>query len=86
LIGAVTRSATGGDTLGVQEVTRRGVAVVLLSLGLGRLPLPTRALEVRDKAPDFLLHSSMGETVRLSDDQGKKPVWRCFFQAAFSGV
>jgi hypothetical protein len=68
--------------MGVQEVTRHGVAVLLLSIGLGLLPLPTRALE----APDFLLHSTMGESVRLSDDQGKRPVLRFFFQAAFSGV
>jgi hypothetical protein len=72
--------------MGVQEVTRHGVAVLLLSIGLGLLPLPTRALEVGDKAPDFLLHSTMGESVRLSDDQGKRPVLRFFFQAAFSGV
>ena len=71
--------------MGVQEVTRRSVAVVLLSIGLGLLPLPTRALEVGDKAPDFLLHSTMGETVRLSDYQGKKHVL-LFFQAAFSSV
>jgi hypothetical protein len=72
--------------MGVQEVTRRGVAVVLLSIGLGLLPLPTRALEVGDKAPDFLLHSSMGKTARLSDYPGKKPVVRFSFQAAFTGV
>jgi AhpC/TSA family len=72
--------------MGVQEVTRRDVAVVLLSMGLGLLPLPTRALEVGDQAPDFLLHSTMGETVRLSDYQGKKHVLLFFFQAAFTGV
>jgi AhpC/TSA family len=72
--------------MGVQEVTHRGVAVVLLSIGLGLLPLPTRALEVGDQAPDFLLHSTVGVTVRLSDYPGKKPVLRFFCQAAFSGV
>jgi hypothetical protein len=48
-------------------VKRLGVAVVLLSVGLWLLPLSARALEVGDKAPDFLLHSTVGETVRLSD-------------------
>ena len=67
-------------------MTRPGVAVVLLSIGLGLLPLPTRALEVGDKAPDFLLHSTVGETVQLSDYQGKKHVLLFFFKAAFTGV
>jgi len=62
------------------------VAVVLLSVGLYLIPMPAMALEVGDKAPDFLLHSSVGETVRLSDYQGKKHVLLFFFLAAFSGA
>jgi peroxiredoxin len=72
--------------MGVQGVKRLGVAGVLLSVVLWLLPLSARALEVGDKAPDFLLHSTVGETVRLSDYQGTKHVLLFFFPAAFTGV
>ena len=42
--------------------------------------------DVGDKAPDVLMHSTMGETVRLSDYQGKRNVLLFFFLAAFTGV
>ena len=60
--------------------------IVVLSLGLGIMPRPAKAVEVGDKAPDFLMHSTMGETLRLSDFQGKKHVLLFFFLAAFTGV
>ena len=69
-----------------QRTKRLGVAVVLLSVGLYLIPVPAMALEVGEKAPDFLLHSTVGETVRLSDYQGKKHVLLFFFLAAFSGA
>jgi cytochrome oxidase Cu insertion factor (SCO1/SenC/PrrC family) len=69
-----------------QRAKRLGVAVVLLSVGLYVMPMPAMALEVGEKAPDFLLHSTVGETVRLSDYQGKKNVLLFFFLAAFSGA
>ena len=58
----------------------------MLSLGLGLMPLAAEAVDVGDKAPDFLMHSTMGETVRLSDYQGKRNVLLFFFLAAFTGV
>jgi peroxiredoxin len=48
------------------------------------MPAPTA--EVGEKAPDFLMHSTVGETVRLSDYQGKKNVMLFFFLAAFTSV
>ena len=69
-----------------QRAKRFGMAVMLLSVGLYLIPMPATALEVGDKAPDFLLHSTVGETVRLSDYQGKKNVLLFFFLAAFSGA
>ena len=69
-----------------QRAKRFGMAVVLLSVGLYVIPMPATALEVGEKAPDFLLHSTVGETVRLSDYQGKKNVLLFFFLAAFSGA
>jgi peroxiredoxin len=48
--------------------------------------MPVAAAEVGEKAPDFLMHSSVGETVRLSDYQGKKNVMLFFFLAAFTSV
>ena len=62
------------------------LAVVLLSIGLWMVPMPAPAAEVGEKVPDFLMHSTVGETVRLSDYQGKKNVMLFFFLAAFTGV
>jgi len=49
-------------------------------------PLPVTALQIGDKAPDFLVFSTMGESLRLSDFQGKKHVLLFFFWRAFGGV
>jgi AhpC/TSA family len=66
---------------------RRGVlATLLLSIGLWMVPVPIPAVEVGEKAPDFLMHSTVQETIRLSDYQGKKNVLLFFFLAAFTGV
>jgi hypothetical protein len=62
------------------------LAAVVLTIGLGLAPMPVAAVEVGEKAPDFLMHSSVGETVRLSDYQGKKNVMLFFFLAAFTSV
>jgi peroxiredoxin len=40
----------------------------------------------RNKAPDFVMHSTVGETVRLSEYQGQKTVVMFFFPAAFTSV
>ena len=61
-------------------------AAVLLTISLWLAPMPVSAVEVGQKAPDFLMHSTVGETVRLSDYQGKKNVMLFFFVAAFTGV
>jgi hypothetical protein len=66
-------------------ITQISLAVAL-SIGLGLWPIPAEAVDVGDKAPDFLRHSTVGETVRLSDYQGKKHVLLFFFVAAFTGV
>ena len=67
---------------------RRGIHVTLicLSILLSITPMSAQALQVGDKAPDFLLHSTIGETLRLSDYQGKKNVVLFFFVRAFGGV
>lgn len=43
------------------------------------------ALEVGDKAPDFTLQASDGQTYQLSDFTGEQPVVIAFFPAAFTG-
>jgi AhpC/TSA family len=49
-------------------------------------PMSSRALNVGDKAPDFLAFDTVGESTRLSDYQGKKHVVIFFFVRAFGGV
>ncbi len=63
-----------------------GVVAALLSMGVLLTPIQAWALEVGDQAPDFLMHGTVGDTVRLSDYQGKKHVLLFFFVAAFTSV
>ena len=49
------------------------------------VPMSSRALDVGDKAPDFLAFDTVGESTRLSDYQGKKNVMLFFFLRAFAG-
>jgi len=42
--------------------------------------------KVRDKAPDFSLKSTSGETLSLSQFKGQKNVLLAFFPLAFTGV
>jgi peroxiredoxin len=65
---------------------RLAVAVVLMNLSLWLLPTSALAVEVGDKAPDFVMHSTVGEAVRLSEYQGRKAVVMFFFPAAFTSV
>ncbi len=67
----------------LQRIT---VAAVLLSIGLWTAPVPAPAVEVGDKAPDFVMHSTVGETLQLSGYEGKKNILMFFFLAAFTGV
>jgi peroxiredoxin Q/BCP len=69
-----------------QWLRRSAFVAVLLSIGLWMLPRPATAVEVGDKAPDFTMHSTVGESLRLSDFQGKKNVLIFFFLAAFTGT
>jgi hypothetical protein len=69
-----------------QRFRRNTLAAVLFTMGLWAVPMPAPAVEVGQQAPDFLMHSTVGETVRLSDYQGKKNVMLFFFFAAFTGV
>jgi peroxiredoxin len=62
------------------------MATILLAVLILVTPIAVRALNVGDKAPDFLAFSTVGESVRLSDYQGKKNVLLFFFYRAFGGV
>jgi AhpC/TSA family len=62
------------------------VATGVMSFVLLLTLMSAQALTVGDKAPDFLAFSTVGETVRLSDYQGKKNVMLFFFVRAFGGV
>jgi peroxiredoxin len=65
---------------------RLAVAVVLMSMSVWLLQISALAIDVGDKAPDFVMHSTVGETVRLSEYQGQKTVVMFFFPAAFTSV
>jgi len=68
----------------LMKVSLRSVTAILLAvLMLGsQLAL---ALEVGDKAPDFSLPASDGQTYSLSQFAGDKPVVIAFFPKAFTG-
>jgi len=59
-------------------------ALLFLSLAMANTFAATH-LKVGDKAPNFSLPASTGETVSLSDYLGKKTVVVGFFPAAFTG-
>ena len=71
---------------------RRGIhvqmvmATLLLSVLVLLIPMSVRAVNVGDKAPDFLAFDTVGESTRLSDFQGKTNVLMFFFVRAFGGV
>jgi hypothetical protein len=65
---------------------RIGIVPLLLAVLTLLIPMSATALNVGDKAPDFLAFSTVGEQVRLSDYQGKKNVLMFFFVRAFGGV
>lgn len=52
---------------------------------LGQQPGEPSPLKVGDQAPDFVLNSTAGARVKLSDFRGKNPVVLAFFPAAFTG-
>ena len=69
------------------QLVRNGFRVLIGSLFSALLlasPLAA-ALEVGDKAPDFSLQGSDGETYTLSQFLGEKPVVIAFFPKAFTG-
>jgi cytochrome oxidase Cu insertion factor (SCO1/SenC/PrrC family) len=70
----------------IQALQRIMVIAAWLGISLWMVPMSALAVEVGDKAPDFTMHSTVGETVQLSDFQGKKNVLLFFFVAAFTGV
>lgn len=65
---------------------RTVIAVTILAVLLLLTPMSINALDVGEKAPDFLAFDTVGESIRLSDYQGKKNVLMFFFVRAFGGV
>jgi hypothetical protein len=76
----------GGSDMRRNRVERVGLLAALLSMSWLWLPITATAVDVGEKAPDFLVFSTVGERVRLSDYQGKKNVMLFFFVRAFGGV
>jgi cytochrome oxidase Cu insertion factor (SCO1/SenC/PrrC family) len=62
------------------------MATLLLSVLVLLTPMSLSAVNVGDKAPDFLAFDTVGESTRLSDYQGKKTILMFFFVRAFGGV
>lgn len=58
-------------------------AVLLAGVGMAGA---SSALEIGDKAPDFTLPSTTGETISLSDFRGKKLVLLEFYVADFGAT
>ena len=70
----------------LNRAERVGLLAALLTMSWLWLPIMATAVEVGEKAPDFRMFSTVGESVRLSDYQGKKNVMLFFFVRAFGGV
>lgn len=68
------------------DIHKPTMIVIALSILMLLTPMSIRALDVGDKAPDFLAFDTVGESTRLSEYQGKKNVLMFFFVRAFGGV
>lgn len=62
------------------------VAALLAGVWGAARPREARALEVGDRAPDFTLPSTTGESISLSQFRGKKLVLLEFYAADFRPV
>ena len=75
---------------GDEEVVmlRHGLARLLPIIALATVALagPAAALDVGDKAPDFVLNAPGGKQVKLADLLGKGPVVLYTFIGAFNGL
>lgn len=67
----------------LNRLTRLVVTALIAVIALGSQV--AAALEVGDKAPDFSLQASDGNTYTLSQFIGNKPVVIAFFPKAFTG-
>ena len=76
------REAMERRTQSISNAVLVGVLLACLLVGVRE----TIALEVGEKAPDFLLSSTMGEKISLSQFQGKQFVLIEFYGADFSPV
>ena len=65
---------------------RLPIAVVVVVMSLWLQPTAAWAVDVGDQAPEFVMHSTVGESVRLSAYRGQKAVVLFFFPAAFTSV
>jgi hypothetical protein len=67
---------------------RRGLTRVVPIIALAAVALvsPAAALEVGEKAPDFVLNAPGGKQVKLADLLGKGPVVLYTFIGAFNGL
>jgi len=70
---------------------RRGLIRVMPLVALATLATlavagPAAALDVGDKAPDFVLNAPGGKQVKLADLLGKGPVVLYTFIGAFNGL
>jgi thioredoxin-dependent peroxiredoxin len=68
-----------------KQLIIRGLHMLALSSATLFWAGSVSALEVGDKAPDFTLQASDGNTYSLSDFVGSKPVVLAFFPSAFTG-
>lgn len=67
----------------VNRLTRLTLAAFFAAVALGSQFVA--ALEVGDKAPDFTLQASDGQTYSMSQFLGEQPVVIAFFPKAFTG-
>jgi peroxiredoxin Q/BCP len=63
---------------------RRFIPALALALTLAAAPAVSSALEIGDKAPDFMLPSTKGGKFQLSQETGKKNVVVQFYVLDFT--
>lgn len=69
----------------VRTLSQSALLLASMAFGTAALAQEVAVLEVGDKAPDFSLPASDGETYSLAQFIGVKPIVIAFFPKAFTG-
>jgi cytochrome oxidase Cu insertion factor (SCO1/SenC/PrrC family) len=79
-VASVTRRRSAGTLTALVVCTLVLGAATFFNFVAARVPAPTSALRVGERAPEFTLGDARGRPVSLADYRGRKPVVLVFYR------